>query len=195
MRITAIATVVLLLIVLLGCNKSEGSAGSGGQASQVGSVKIGDQAPDFSLPGYPHQEFILETYRGQQAVVLYFYPKDDTPDCTVQACAFRDTAEEFLRNGAVIVGVSRDDLSAHALFADELELPFALLSDADGQVRRAFGNPDGSTDLVSRITYVIDKQGVVREIIDGRQTSDLNDHVIRSLGKVRELAGEQSTAG
>lgn len=194
MRITLIATGILLLMVLLGCNKGD-SGGSGRQAGQVGNVKIGDQAPDFRLPGYPHQEFILESYLGQQAVVLYFYPKDDTPDCTIQACAFRDTAEEFLRNGAVIVGVSRDDLSAHALFADELELPFALLSDTDGEVRKAFGNPDGGSDLVQRITYVIDKQGIVCEIIDGRQTSDLNDHVIRSLATVREMAADQSTEG
>ena len=194
MRITLIATVVLLLTVLLSCNKSDHS-GSGGQTSQVGSVQIGDEAPDFRLPGYPHQEFILGNYLGQQAVVLYFYPKDDTPDCTIQACAFRDTAEEFLRNGAVIVGVSRDDLSSHALFADEHELPFALLSDIDGEVRKAYGNPKGGSSLDPRMTYVIDKQGIVREIINGREASDLNDHVIRSLTTVRELADEQSTAG
>lgn len=194
MRITVIATGVLLLMVLLGCNKGD-SGDSGRQAGRVGSVKIGDQAPDFRLPGYPHQEFTLSNYLGQQAVVVYFYPKDDTPDCTIEACAFRDTAEEFLRNGAVIVGISRDDLSAHALFADELELPFALLSDTDGEVRKAFGSPDGGSSLYPRMTYVIDRQGIVREIIDGRQASDLNDHVIRSLAAVRELAAEQSTEG
>lgn len=189
MRFFLIASGLLLVLLALSCNKA---AESEKQANQPSSITIGDQAPQFSLPGYPDQEFSLADYQGRQVVVLYFYPKDNTPDCTTEACSFRDTAMEFANRGATIVGVSRDDLASHALFADEYSLPFPLLSDRDNSVREMFGNPDGSTPLESRITYVIDRQGIVREIISGRDALMLSDHITRSLEAVKKLA--ESTA-
>jgi len=185
-----------ILLLSLGCNQTGESEveQSARSASAPHNVKIGDKAPDFTLPGYPHQEFTLSNYLGQQAVVLYFYPKDNTPDCTRQACAFRDTAAEFANNNAMIVGISNDEIDSHALFADEYDLPFTLLSDRNSEVRRTFGNPDGSTQLISRITYVIDRDGIVREIINGLEASDLNDHIIRSLAAVVQMNENADTA-
>jgi len=184
--------VILLCLILLAvasCNKVDEPAAvqAAKSASAPLNVKIGDKAPDFTLPGYPHQEFTLSNYLGQQAVVLYFYPKDHTPDCTKEACAFRDAAAEFAYNNAVIVGISSDDVASHTLFADENELPFALLSDHNSEVRRTYGNPDGSTQLIARITYVIDRDGIVREIIGGSDSDNLNDHITRSLAAVVDL--------
>ncbi|MBN2082492.1 peroxiredoxin [bacterium] len=185
--------IIGLLLITVGCTKGADTAGDGSTVSAAGHVAIGDPAPDFSLPGYPHQEFRLADQLADHIVVLYFYPKDNTPDCTTEACTFRDTYGEFIQHGAVIVGVSRDDLESHALFADELDLPFPLLCDADGQVRDSFGNPDGSSQLIPRITYVIDRQGIVREIISPADAKDLQQHISLSLGAVKKLnaaAGE-----
>jgi peroxiredoxin Q/BCP len=185
----------LLLILLCSCNEtdSESSNGSGQGASKPGGVQIGEQAPQFSLHGYPSLEFDLSDYQGVNTVVLYFYPKDNTPDCITEACSFRDTAAEFSRREAMIVGVSSDNLASHELFADEYSLPFPLLADIGGKVRRLYGNPDGSKSLISRITYVIDKQGIVREIISGREVEKLQDHISRSLAAATQLAGQDDS--
>ena len=115
----AIAVFICTVLLLSGCNKADSTSSDSGQ-QQTGTssgVRIGDVAPQFSLHGYPNLEFNLADYKGVSTVVLYFYPKDNTPDCTVEACAFRDTYNEFSRRGAVIVGVSQDNLASHELFA------------------------------------------------------------------------------
>jgi len=186
-----IIAVVVLLLVFTGCNKtaetSGGNTAANSAPASAGNVAVGDAAPDFTLPGYPHQEFCLSDQLADSIVVLYFYPKDNTPDCTTQACSFRDTYGEFIKNGAVIVGVSQDDLESHALFADELELPFPLLYDANGQVREQYGNPSGSGQPVPRMTYVIDRQGTVREIISDDNAKNLQEHISLALGTVKKI--------
>lgn len=176
-----------LIIVSNGCNKPE----DGGGSVSRDYIAIGDKAPDFKLPSYPMDEFKLADYRGRKSVVVYFYPKDNTPDCTREACAFRDTAQEFAKNGAVIVGISQDDRSSHELFADEYDLPFPLLTDHSNKVRAMFGNPDGRGALIKRITYVIDPDGIVREIINERN-SDLSEHVVKALATVTDLSDTSS---
>lgn len=176
-------------------NSSIGLAGAGqaatdGRPSPATGIGIGDQAPQFTLSGYPEQEFSLADYRGRQAVVLYFYPKDGTAGCTAEACGFRDTAAEFAAQNAVIVGISKDDLASHQQFSGEHGLPFPLLTDSDGVVRQLFGNPDGSAPLIARITYVIDEQGVVREIINADGTAAVEEHISGALAAVAELAGQ-----
>jgi len=180
----------VLLALLCSCNEADsGTSNESRQGtSKPSGIQIGDQAPLFSLHGYPNLEFNLSDYQGVNTVVLYFYPEDNTPDCTAQACAFRDTAAEFSQRGAMIVGVSSDNLASHELFADEYDLPFPLLSDIGGKVRKLFGNPDGRKSLISRITYVIDEQGVVREIISEKEAEELQDHISRSLAAVVQLA-------
>jgi peroxiredoxin Q/BCP len=149
-------------------------------------IRIGDTAPSISLPMYPRGTFNLDDHQGK-TVVLYFYPGDGTPVCTQQAQLFRDRLAEFKRAGAEIYGVSPDSLDSHAAFAKQYSLPFPLLADTDGSARLAFGMPDGSSEIQGRMTYVIDKDGVVRAIID--ETEDMDAHVDAVLTAVQSLAG------
>ena len=142
-------------------------------------VKVGERAPDFSLPDAEDRTFRLSERRGKQPVVLYFYPKDDTPGCTREACGFRDAYEEFRERGAEVVGVSSDSGDSHRRFAAKHRLPFTLLSDADGAVRRLYGVPATLGLLPGRVTFVIDRDGVVRHVLNSQL--DFKRHVAESL--------------
>src|SRR5262249_59892357 len=102
------------------------------------SVKEGDQAPDFVLPDRTGNMVRLSGFKGRKPVVLYFYPKDDTPGCTKESCAFRDSYEAFQEAGAEVIGVSSDSTESHGRFAEKYRLPFTLLSDRRGQARRSY---------------------------------------------------------
>src|SRR5262249_39124341 len=115
-------------------------------------LKVGDTAPDVSLPEFPSGTFNLADYRGKKTVVLYFYPKDDTPGCTKEACAFRDTHDDFAQADAVIFGVSQDSLESHKAFAGKFNIPFPLLVDEGDAVRKEFGMPDPQAPLHARVT-------------------------------------------
>ena len=125
---------------------------------------IGDIAPDFSLKSTRGETLRLSQFRGQR-VVLYFYPKDDTPGCTKEACGFRDEFAQFAKAGAVVLGVSRDDAASHQRFTDKFHLPFPLLSDPDAAVCKAYGvfkqkSMYGRTYWgIERTTFVINEQG------------------------------------
>jgi len=118
-------------------------------------------APDFTLPDQNGDELTLSSLRGQW-VVVYFYPKDDTPGCTVESCAFRDAHEAFTDAGVRVIGISSDDVDSHRAFADKHGLPFTLLADTEGAARSAYGVPKTLGLLPGRVTYVIDPSGVVR---------------------------------
>src|SRR6202789_2405360 len=102
------------------------------------SVKVGDKAPDFTLPPQSGEPVRLQDRLGERVVVLYFYPKDETSGCTAEACAFRDSHEVFTDAGAEVIGISSDSVDKHAAFADHHKLPFTLLSDAGGKVRKLY---------------------------------------------------------
>ncbi len=127
-------------------------------------IEEGTPAPTFTLPSDQGEEISLESLRGKP-VVLYFYPKDDTPGCTAQACGIRDTWGEFENRGAVVLGVSPDSEGSHAKFRDKYELPFTLLADEDHSVANAYGawvekSMAGKTYMgVERSTFVIDADG------------------------------------
>lgn len=140
---------------------AHGSASPPGDRS--GKVGVGDVAPDFTLTSHTGEQVSLHDHRGRW-VVLYFYPADDTPGCTKEACSFRDSYEDFTDAGAVVIGVSGDDLDSHRAFAEKHQLPFTLLSDDDGSLRRAYGVGKTLGLLPGRVTYVIDPEGVVREV-------------------------------
>lgn len=131
-------------------------------------LQVGQLAPEFSLPDADMELFDFASLRGKYHAVLFFYPKDGTPYCTQEAIEFSDHEEEFLRAGAVILGVSRDDCLAHADFADKHGISVRLLSDMDGKVGHQYGvyhyrEHEGHKRLhVVRSTFVIDKQGIVR---------------------------------
>ena len=105
------------------------------------SVKVGDKAPDFTLPAQSGEPVRLQDRLGERVVVLYFYPKDNTSGCTAEACAFRDSHEVFTDAGAEVIGVSSDSADKHTAFADKYKLPFTLLSDRGGKVRKLYGVP------------------------------------------------------
>lgn len=143
------------------------------------SVKIGDTAPDFSLLSQSGSSVSLKDFLGKKSVVLYFYPKDDTPGCTKEACAFRDSYEVFRDAGAEVIGVSEDSPDSHQKFATKYQLPFTLLSDTGKQVRKLYGVPATLGLLPGRVTYVIDKNGVVQHIFNSQ--FNFKGHVEESL--------------
>jgi len=131
-------------------------------------IAAGQPAPDFELPDSEGKRIRLADFRGKKAVVLYFYPKDDTPGCTAEACSFRDSYEDFQDAGAEVIGVSSDSASSHAKFAKRHKLPFTLLSDAKGEVRKKYGVPSTMGLLPGRVTFVIDKKGIVRHVFNSQ---------------------------
>ncbi len=134
-------------------------------------LKVGEPAPSFDLPDAGMEMVSLASFKGKCNVVLYFYPKDDTPGCTLQAIDFSDLEEEFTRRDAIVLGVSRDDCISHAAFRDKHGLTVQLLSDSEGEVCRQYGvlqekEKDGQKRLcLARSTFIIDKLGVVRHVL------------------------------
>lgn len=148
-------------------------------------VSVGDTAPDFTLPSQSGESVSLKDFIGKKSVVLYFYPKDDTPGCTTEACAFRDSYEVFKDAGAEVIGVSDDSPDSHQKFAAKHRLPFILLSDSGKQLRKLYGVPSTLGLLPGRVTYVIDKAGVVRHIFNSQL--NFKGHIEESLKTLREL--------
>lgn len=149
-------------------------------------IQIGDEAPDFTREAQTGETISLRDYRGKQIVVLYFYPADNTPGCTTEACAFRDAYEDFVQAGAVVIGVSGDSLESHRQFAAGKKLPFLLISDASGELRKAYGVPKTLFVLPGRVTFVIDKQGLVQHVFNSQLYA--SKHVTEALAIVRQLA-------
>ena len=131
-------------------------------------IKVGDQAPDFTLISQTGESVTLSDLIGKKNVVLYFYPKDKSKGCTRQACEFRDKYEVFTDLGAEVIGISSDDTKSHESFADEYNLPFILLSDEKNKVRNLFGVKSTLGVISGRVTYVIDKKGIVRHIFSSQ---------------------------
>jgi thioredoxin-dependent peroxiredoxin len=132
--------------------------------SKDSKVRVGDMAPDFTLPDQTGTPVRLRDLLGRKTVVLYFYPKDGTPGCTIEARAFRDSYDAFTEAGAEVIGVSADSVASHRRFASHHQLPFLLLSDRDGAVRKLYGVEQTLGILPGRVTYVIDRTGVVRHV-------------------------------
>jgi peroxiredoxin Q/BCP len=151
-------------------------------------VKVGDPAPDFVLPDANGRQVRLGDFRGRP-VVLYFYPKDDTPGCTREACSFRDQHQDFQDAGAEVLGVSSDSSESHRRFAARHRLPFRLLADRGGEVRRLYGVPATLGLLPGRVTFVIDGEGVVRHVFNSQLAA--TRHVEEALGVLRRAAGAQ----
>ena len=153
------------------------------------SVQAGDKAPDFTLPAQSGEPVRLADRLGERVVVLYFYPKDNTSGCTAEACAFRDSYEAFADAGAEVIGVSSDSADKHAAFAGKHNLPFMLLSDQGGKVRKLYGVPAALGLIPGRVTYVIDRQGTVRHMFNSM--TNIGKHVGDALEVVKQLQAEQ----
>ena len=152
-------------------------------------IKAGDKAPDFTLPSQSGGPVRLHDRLGERVVVLYFYPKDNTPGCTAEACAFRDSHEAFSDAGAEVIGVSSDSADKHAGFASKHRLPFTLLADQGAKVRKTYGVPTALGFIPGRVTYVIDRTGTVRHVFNSM--TNIDGHVGEALEVVKKLQAEQ----
>jgi peroxiredoxin Q/BCP len=151
-------------------------------------VKVGDKAPDFTLPSQMGDNVTLSEYFGKKNVVLYFYPKDETRGCTREACEFRDQYDVFTDLGAEVIGVSAQSVESHKSFATHYGLPFILLSDEKNGVRKLYGVPSSMGILPGRVTYIIDKKGVVRHIFNSQLQPE--KHIEEALRILKELEKE-----
>jgi len=155
-------------------------------------VKVGTHAPDFSLPDADMEIVSLAQYRDRHHVVLYFYPKDDTPGCTMEAIEFSDREDDFGELRTVVLGVSRDDCLSHGAFRDKHGLSVRLLADEEGEVCRLYGvlqerEVDGVKRLgVQRSTFVIDKHGVVRHALHGVKVHGHAQQVLELVARLRK---------
>jgi thioredoxin-dependent peroxiredoxin len=149
-------------------------------------IREGEEAPDFTLGSDDGDYITLSSLRGRP-VVLYFYPRDDTPGCTTQACAIRDAYDEFERAGAVVLGVSPDDERSHVKFKQKYDLPFTLLADPDHLVAETYGVWGEKSYMgrkyrgVSRSTFVIDQAGVVKKVFPKVKPATHADEVLAVL--------------
>ncbi len=149
-------------------------------------IEEGKPAPTFTLPSDTGEEVSLESLRGKP-VVLYFYPKDDTPGCTVQACGIRDAWSDFERTGAVVLGVSPDSPESHAKFREKYSLPFTLLADEEHDVAEAYGTWVMKTYMgneymgVERSTFVIDADGNLKKVMRSVKPDEHADDVLAAL--------------
>ena len=125
-------------------------------------IIVGDKVPSFVLKDQFGENFKSIDYIGKTAMVIYFYPKDDTPGCTKEACSFRDTYQEFTDINVKVIGISSDNVASHKKFAEKYNLPFTLLADTQKEVRKLFGVPSNMMGLIpGRVTYVVDEKGIV----------------------------------
>lgn len=134
------------------------------------SLKVGDRAPAFDLPAFPEGQIKLSQFKSKQNVVLYFYPRDNTPGCTTEACDFRDGLSQFQQADTVVLGVSTDDVASHQKFVEKFTLPFPLLADTDHALAEKYGvwveksNYGKKYMGIQRATFLINKQGKIAAI-------------------------------
>ena len=148
-------------------------------------LKKGDQVPQFSAIKSDGTLFESQSIIGQKAIVIYFYPKDDTPGCTIEACSFRDAYEQFTDYGAEVVGISADSEKSHSKFKEKYKLPFILLSDEKNKIRKLFGVPNDLFGLLpGRATYVIDKNGIIQLVFDSVASKI---HIKKALDILKEI--------
>ena len=148
-------------------------------------LSAGETAPDFTLNDQRGAAVHLADFRGKKNVVVYFYPKDDTPGCTKESCSFRDQYTAFTDAGAEVLGISSDNEKSHKAFAEKYKLPFPLLSDTGGSVRKAYKVPKSLGLLPGRVTFVIDKQGVIRHAFNSQLNA--TKHVDEALAVLNVL--------
>jgi thioredoxin-dependent peroxiredoxin len=160
---------------------------SGGQASAGAALRVGDSAPDFTLPDQQGRPVHLAEYLGKGPIVVYFYPKDYSTGCTAEACAFRDSYTVFAEAGAEVMGISSDSIESHRRFAEERHLPFLLLCDEHSRVRRLYRVSPTLGFIPGRVTYVLDQAGIIRHIFSSQINA--TQHVKEALATISTLRG------
>ena len=151
-------------------------------------LQKGDVVPNFTSIDTKGNPFDSTSIVGKKPVVIYFYPKDNTPGCTAQACSFRDQYEDFLDMGAEVIGVSGDDQDSHQKFTSKYRLPFLLLSDSNKKIRKLFGVPTSLFGMLpGRVTYVIDTYGVIQYVFNSMLAGQ---HIPKALSAVKKIVNQ-----
>ncbi|NWJ39999.1 MAG: peroxiredoxin [Geothrix sp.] len=144
-------------------------------------ITEGTKAPAFEAQDQNGATIRLADFQGKSVVVLYFYPKDDTPGCTAEACSLRDGFAELKAAGAVVLGVSADSTQSHKAFAEKFHLPFSILADPDKRIIEAYGVKMPLLGFAKRVTFLIDRQGIVRKVLTDVQTRAHDQQVLALL--------------
>ena len=153
-------------------------------------VKVGDKAPDFTLPSQMGDNVTLSEFLGKKNIVLFFYPKDESQGCTREACKFRDSYDILTSLGAEVIGVSSQSVESHKSFATHHGLQFILLSDEGNKVRELYGVPSTLGILPGRVTYISDKKSIVRHIFNSQ--THVEQHAEEAIKILKEIEQEQS---
>jgi peroxiredoxin Q/BCP len=152
-------------------------------------LQVGDKVPDFSAKDSNGNDFNSASVVGKKPAVFYFYPKDNTPGCTAQACSFRDQYEDFKDLDAEVIGISSDSVESHEKFAKQYQLPFILLSDNDKKIRNLFGVKPNLFGLIpGRVTYVADKNGIIQLIFDSLVATN---HIPKALETIKKIVSKK----
>jgi len=163
-------SILILIIIIFSINSL---------MAQKKKIKVGDKIPLFNLKDQNGTDFDIRNVIGKQNIVIYFYPKDDTPGCTKEACKFRDEFEVFTDLNTFVIGISSDSVTSHKQFEEKYKLPFTLLSDTDKKVRKLFGVPKSMGFIPGRVTYVINKLGEVISIFNSMTNAE--KHIKESI--------------
>jgi peroxiredoxin Q/BCP len=150
-------------------------------------LKIGDTLPDFMLPDQDGNDFYMHKIVGKKNLVVYFYPKDESVACTMEACKFRDYFEDFINYECDVIGISGDSVESHQRFSRNLGLPFVLLSDEENKIRKKFGVPRNLFGLLpGRVSYIVDKKGVIRHIVNSQL--NIKKHVNEAIMHLQKIS-------
>lgn len=152
--------------------------------STMKKIQIGDTVPTFSLLDQNGKTIKIDSTLGK-SMIIYFYPKDDTPGCTKEACKFRDEYENFTDLGAMVIGISADSVKSHKNFEEKYKLPFTLLADTENVIRKLFGVPNNLFVIPGRVTYVVNNQGIVVHVFNSQLGAE--KHISESLKKLKEI--------
>jgi thioredoxin-dependent peroxiredoxin len=149
--------------------------------SQATALKVGDRAPDFSLPSHPAGTISLQDFSGKKNVILAFYPKDDTPGCTKEMCAFSTDLDQFNNADTQVLGISCDDATSHGAFAAKHSLKLPLLADVGGKVGKQYGTIGADKSNADRTLFIIDKNGIIRHIHHGMPSNEEMLKIVKGL--------------
>ena len=158
-------------------------------SSSIAALKVGDKAPNFSLQDQNTITHALSDYEGQW-VVLYFYPKDDTPGCTTQACDFRDAVKRIIASKSVVFGLSLDSVASHKLFAEKYNLPFSLLADETGEVSKLYDSLRKLLGYAKRNTFIVDPKGNIAKIYLSVDPKTHSEMVLSDLSSLQKAYGK-----
>jgi len=177
MRFKSIITVSVMALLLTA------------SSSSIAALKVGDKAPNFSLQDQNNITHTLSDYEGQW-VVLYFYPKDDTPGCTTQACDFRDAVKRIIVSKAIVFGLSLDSVTSHKLFAEKYNLPFSLLADEEGEVSELYDSLRKLLGYAKRNTFIVDPKGNIAKIYLSVDPKTHSEMVLSDLSNLQKAYGK-----